>query len=109
MVFDSSPELRAPSPQVGSGRLVETEPFQHTLAGLTALAVRDIDQSPDAAQQAVLIFVEHAIRIGNFPQHLYELDPLLKREPLVDDPSELEQLGCFASRYLAGREQLIRI
>src|SRR4029077_3755320 len=109
MVFDSSPELLPRAARDGSGRLVETAPSQHALAGLAALAVRDIDKSADAAQQTVLVLVEHSIRIRNFPEHLYELDPLLKREPLVDDPGEMEQLGRFGSRCLAGGEQLIRI
>src|SRR3954467_4233941 len=109
MVFASSPELRARSARDGSGGLVEAEPSQHSLAGLAALAVRDIDQSRDAAQQAVLVLVEHSIRIRNFPQHLDELEPLLEREALVDDPGEMEQLGGFGSGRLSGREQLIRV
>src|SRR3954463_14749323 len=97
MVFDSSPELRARSARDGSGRLVEAEPSQHSLAGLAPLAVRGIDQSPDAAPQAGLVLVEHPIPLPDLPQHLDELEPLLEREALVDDPGEMEQLGGFGS------------
>ncbi len=87
------------------GCRVEPQPLENALPRHAAFAIGHINQPADAAQQTVLILIEHTVGVGDFPQHLDQFDPLRKRQPLVDDSGEMEELGRAAGLTLAGDEQ----
>src|SRR5216684_7254916 len=72
--------------------LDDAQALQHPPPRGAALRIGNIDEPADLAQHGVLERIEHAVSIGDFPQHLDQLDPPLRRHALVDGAGEAEEL-----------------
>src|SRR5699024_2660635 len=64
---------------------------QHSQLGLDELAVWQVQQLRDVAQQVFFSDIDFPVCIGNLPQHLHDLPFLLDRHVVVDLAQETVQ------------------
>lgn len=92
-----------------AGRTIWEPAIAAAIAVCGALLIRHVDEAGDAAEQRVLVRVEHAVGVGDLPHHLQDVGAVLVADALDDLAGEGKELGRLAHRSLGRFHQRMEL